>query len=248
MKTYLCDDRAESVLSAIYDAWADPVPNSEIRLEIGKNEQLSFLSESVRTEESYEKAEKVILAVQKKLGFRMWKMTEGALCAGTPDKADAVFQFLRYGFYRKTDVTEELAVPQVMRAFELNRKSRGEAHLLTGFVRFDSLDNGAFFAKIGPVNDVLPLIADHFAERFNIQPFMIYDEKRKKSVVYVPGTNWYFVEGEVNFGENGILPADEYRSLWKSFFDGVTIRERMNPVCQRSHCPLHFREYMTEFH
>ncbi len=247
MKTFYCEDRAESVLSAIYDAWSDPVPNSEIHLKIGKNEQLSFVSELVRPEESYEKAEKVINGIRKNLGFRTWKMTEGALCAGTPDKAEAVFQFLRYSFYRGKDVTEELAVPQVMRAFELNRKSRNEAHLLTGFVRFDSLDNGAFFSRIGPVNDVLPLIADHFAERFNTQAFMIYDEKRKKSVVYAPGMNWYFVEGEIVLGENGLMPADAYCGLWNTYFDSTTIVQRMNPVCQRNHCPLHFREYMTEF-
>ena len=250
MKIYCCEDRAESILSGIYDAWADPVPNREIRLLVGQEAQLSFLDELAAPDVTYEKAAKVMDSIGRKLGPEVLRYVEGALSASAADKADALFQFLQYAFPRAASarfLMNDLNAPEVMRVFELNRKSRNEAHLLLGFLRFAKLSDALYYAKIGPVNDVLPLIADHFAERFNTQAFLIYDEKRQKSVVYAPGTNWYFVEGEMNLPERELARRDGYEALWKTFFDTIAIKERLNPVCQRTHCPIHFRAYMNEF-
>lgn len=250
MIIYLCEDRAEHILSAVYDAWADPHPNREIGIRLGGLSQFSFTDSFVEAENSYEKAMKVLNSVKRKLGVTAEQEVLGILSADADDKADTLFRFLQYAFSVKNkgrDVSFDMTVPSVMRAFELNRKARNEAHLMLGFTRFEKLANGVYFAKIGPVNDVLPLIADHFAERFNTQPFIIYDEKRRRSVVYQPGLNWYFVEGRVAMPGTGLTPSDDYERLWKIFFDTIAIKERMNPLCQRTHCPLHFRAYMTEF-
>lgn len=40
---------------------------------------------------------------------------------------------------------------------------------------------------------------------------------------------------------------EEYEALWKAFHETVAIRERANPVCQRTHLALRYRPYMTEF-
>lgn len=240
----------ENILTAIYEAWADRTPNRDIRIEIAEAEQYSIFDESVRTETDYEKALKVIDSVERKLGGFIRGCLEAALLANAPDKADAAFRFLQYAFRhadRKEKIMEDLTEPCVMRVFELNRKSRGEAHLILGFLRFEKLSDRVYVSKIGPVNDILPLIADHFADRFNTQAFLIYDEKRRKAVVYSPGHNWYFVEGEQTIFRNGLTARDEYGQLWKTYFDTIAIRERLNPLCQRTHCPLHFRAYMDEF-
>ena len=250
MIIYLCEDRAEHILSAVYDAWADPHPNREIEIRVGGLSQFSFTDSFIEAENSYEKAMKVLDSVRRKLGAMAEQEVLGILSANADDKADTLFRFLQYAFRAKNkgrDVSFDMTEPAVMRAFELNRKSRNEVHLMLGFTRFEKLSNGVYFSKIGPVNDVLPLIADHFAERFNTQPFIIYDEKRLRSVVYQPGMNWYFVEGRVDLPEAGLTLSDDYERLWKTFFNTIAIKERMNPLCQRTHCPLHFRTYMTEF-
>ncbi|MBR6321637.1 MAG: TIGR03915 family putative DNA repair protein [Lachnospiraceae bacterium] len=246
-KIYLCEDRPESILSAVYDAYRDPVPNREIQLMLSDDAQLSLFQEQAYAESSYEKAEKVVTAIRRDLGPDTWEIVEGVLCAAPSDKADVIFQLIRYGFIRKRDVSRELTVPAVMRAFEYNRKARGEAHLMLGFTRFDRIAEGLFLSKIGPVNDVLPLIMDHFSERLNTENFVIYDEKRKKSGVHPAGFNWYFAEGELPRHVRQMRAADPYERLFKTFFEAIAIRERENPLCQRTHCPLHFRTYMTEF-
>ena len=118
MKTFICASNSESVLTAIYDAWADPVDNKDIRIEIADAFfQLSFVSLTQCVNSSYEKAEKVLRTVKKRLGFRSYGMFEGALLAETADKAQALFDFLRYAFRVNRDVSDELAVPEASRAF-----------------------------------------------------------------------------------------------------------------------------------
>jgi hypothetical protein len=44
------------------------------------------------------------------------------------------------------------------------------------------------------------------------------------------------------------LSADErgYRRMWKTFYDTVAIKERINPNLRRSHMPKKFWKNMTE--
>ena len=40
---------------------------------------------------------------------------------------------------------------------------------------------------------------------------------------------------------------DEYRELWKVFFNTIGIESRYNPKCQQNHMPEWYRRNMTEF-
>ena len=247
MKTFLCDDTPESILTGIYEAFREPGPKDEITLELGSAAQFSLFTEQVRVVPSYEKAIRVMDTIHDRLGYQVHETVRGALCAASPDKAQALFQFLYYAFHRKGNVLHELTVPCVMRIFELDRKARGEAHKLLGFVRFEEVRPGVYYSTIGPVNDVLPLIADHFTARFNDQAFLIYDEKRRRAVVYTPGQNWYYQEGDFSLLSGTLKNSDRYEDLWKTFFDSTMIPERENRLCQRTLCPIHYRKYMLEF-
>ena len=40
---------------------------------------------------------------------------------------------------------------------------------------------------------------------------------------------------------------EEYQALWRTFHETAAIPERANALCQRTHLPLRYRPYMTEF-
>ena len=40
---------------------------------------------------------------------------------------------------------------------------------------------------------------------------------------------------------------DEYRKLWKTFFDTIAIEQRENRKCQMNHIPLWKRKHTVEF-
>ena len=48
---------------------------------------------------------------------------------------------------------------------------------------------------------------------------------------------------EPNYSTN----EEKFQKLWKRFFKGVTIEERINPKLQQQLVPLIYRTYMSEF-
>lgn len=249
MLIYICEDQPESVLSGIYDAWADPMPNREIRLRMEYDGQQELFCEYRPAVSDREKAQKVARSVFSKLGSDVWKTVEAALLADEPDKAQAVFDFLRVAFLAGPGILRELGRPQVMRVCELERMVRNECHLLYGFVRFADTADGILVAQIEPRHRQIPLLAPHFAQRLNTERFILYDRRRREAAVYSPQTGWYLTEGEARGIEELIRESerDGYASLWKVFFDSIAVGQRANPRCQRTLLPLRFRPQMTEF-
>ena len=101
------------------------------------------------------------------------------------------------------------------------------------------------YAQIEPQNDLLELMADHFLERYRSDPFIIHDIQREKAL-FAGGGQWYIAS----------LPADiavrlsqgelMYRTLWKSYFDTIAIKERTNPRCQKNFMPMRYWNHLTE--
>jgi probable DNA metabolism protein len=97
---------------------------------------------------------------------------------------------------------------------------------------------------------VLTLVTPHFADRLPNEKFMIYDDNRKVAAFHIPGNSWVIAQvPELNQKILEEIPEyeDEYRALWKTFFDHIAIKERINPKLQRNNLPLRFRGDITEF-
>jgi probable DNA metabolism protein len=54
----------------------------------------------------------------------------------------------------------------LVRIEKLSQRVRLEAHRMRGFVRFEKVAGGKYFALIAPVHNVLPLIRRHFERRY----------------------------------------------------------------------------------
>ncbi len=64
--------------------------------------------------------------------------------------------------------------------FQMCRFVDNETHLLTGFVRFFRDGGDLLVGRIGPKNDVIVLLAPHFADRLSGENWVLYDVNRKK--------------------------------------------------------------------
>ena len=101
------------------------------------------------------------------------------------------------------------------------------------------------YAEVEPDHDVIQLIAGHFTDRYRYQPFIIRDVKRNKALIAY-NKQWYISE----FGPEQV-PAfaaeeQEYRRLWRTYFDHIAIKERINPRCQRNFMPDRYWKHLTE--
>lgn len=249
MLIYLCEDQPESILTGIYDAWADPEPNRNIRLSVSDQGQQELFCGYHTVHTDMEKAQKVADSIERKLGPGIWEDVEASLAADAEDKAQAVFSYLRIAFAKGPAVRQELARPEVMRIYELKRMVTREYRNLLGFVRFADTPEGILVAQLEPRHRQVPLLAPHFAERLNTERFIMYDKRRKEAAVYTPGLGWYLTMGEAAGIDSLIRESerDGYASLWQVFVRSIAIEQRRNPVCQRNLLPMRFRPCMTEF-
>ncbi|MCT7531100.1 TIGR03915 family putative DNA repair protein [Aliarcobacter cryaerophilus] len=119
-------------------------------------------------------------------------------------------------------------------------------HKLTGFIRFEELEDKTLYAKIESKFNVVYFLGRHFLKRFNNQNFIIHDINRK--LAFVKMQNDFSVQEVAFFDEPNYSPNEEkFQKLWKSFFSGVTINERTNLKLQTQMVPLLYRTYMSEF-
>lgn len=183
-------------------------------------------------------------AIARKISPRALELCENVFLTHLERKEMALLQFLRLGFQRGRRVDEAMADPVVAPLWKAERHLRQEAHLLCGFVRFSD-HQGKLLAAISPKNFVLPLLAPHFADRYALEAFLIYDRTHQAALVYDQG-HW-----ELRPWEGLELPPFSqeeqfYQALWSRFYDTIAIRERENPLCRRTHMPMRYWENMVE--
>lgn len=251
MTVYVCEDSFEGILTGVYDAWMSRKGHGNVRLETaGANSTMELFCEYVDVISNEGKVEKVIYAVRTKISEEAYEAIYKASLSRNGEKADHIYRFLIRGFQKGAGVTASLQLPEVFQVFEMCRNLDNEAHLETEFLRFVQMEEGLLVSRIGPKNDVLVLIAPHFADRMPAENWIIYDEKRKKAVLHPAGQPWFLMDLDSAEWEERLHKAseeDEYRTLWKALRKSITIKERWNPVCQRTHMPLRYRAYMPEF-
>lgn len=250
MVIFLCRDDFYSIICGVYDAWMSRLGHDNVKLALKDCGNLEMFAEYRDVKESEEKFQKVISAVRQKICMEAYKWVFHASLSWEVEKADFIYRFLIYGFHFGPSVLEQLQIPAVHEIFRLNRAVGGEQHLQLEFVRFSEMKGKVLFSRIGPKNDVLNLIAPHFADRLNAERWIIYDVNRKKAAVYDPDCGWLIMAVDSEEWQKRLSEeTDEklYQNLWRTFFNSVAIEERKNYICQRGHLPIRFRPYMTEF-
>lgn len=178
---------------------------------------------------------------------------------------DATAAMARRLWREGSSALDRLAAPEAALLEKAACRTRAEAHLMKGLVRFSELADGSWYAQVEPDCDVLPLIANHFASRFPAMRWAIRDRRRDTAIVHEPGAGWTLAQGlrvgrpAIGAAERGdaegqddsALPLShcelELREAWSGYFRSVAIGERENPALQRSHVPLKYRGGLPEF-
>jgi len=243
MLTYTYDGTLEGLLCCIYVIYE----RREVPDEIAEESQLqfSFDQQLVRIETRLDQAGRVWDGIGRRMGKGAQLKIRGVFLASDPLKAIKLCRWILKGFKvgkrLYSDITSEVGEP----VEALYRRVAREQNQMIQFARFERKDNGVWFAKIKPEHSVVPLIMDHFAARFNIQPFIIYDERHHLAGIY-DRKQWYLAQtGDLDLPEDS---ADEagYQELWRTFYDAIAIKERFNPKLRQNLMPQRFWGNMTE--
>ena len=253
-RIYLCDNSIDGIFTAVYIAWSSRLGHSNVKIEEksegSKFSNIELFAEYIAVDTDNELANKVARSIREKISEEAYEMSCRVALSDYSGKADLIYRFLIMGFAIGGQVIEHLSNEVVNMMFKVNKNVGNEAHHLQGFIRFSEQDNGLLTSIIHPKNNVLSLVAPHFADRLPMERFLIYDGNRKLAVLHVPHTPWIIAEVP-DIDQNRVREVseyeDRYRDLWISFFDHIAIKERVNPKLQRNNLPLRFRGDMTEF-
>lgn len=238
---YYYDGSFDGLLCCVFESY----DKKEIPIDILTDtaEPMLFSGRSIPTD--LQKARRVLDSIPKKIGASALDLVRHAFLTCLPRKELYILLFLRLGYRNGPSVmnmlTDEVVNTLSKAVTHLNR----ESHLLKGFLRF-SVCNNVLVGEIAPKNFVLPLLTQHFCERYPEERFLILDKTHGMGLLYQP-----YQATVIPITDLELPEADEeeqtFRELWRLFYDTIAIQERFNPRCRMSHMPQRYWKYMTEF-
>ena len=125
------------------------------------------------------------------------------------------------------------------------RSVRREMDAMYGMVRFNKSPDGMYIAEIEPKYDVLEMIVGHFRARYPNGTWAIVDVKRGFGVYYENYRTHFVTVPDRNYIATH-APPDQFTQMWKSYYDTMAIKERLNPRLLRRCLPVRYWKHLPE--
>lgn len=237
---YLYDESFDGLLCCIFESYTkNEIPTDILPVD---TKQLSLFD--TKTIETDTQNAKRVYTSLKKHGRDSEMLIKAAFLYGYPEKAIAIFQYIRLLFKVGSKAYNMLQNEASADLHDMERAVTNERHHMVEFLRFAEY-HGGLIAVIEPKHAVLPLMKQHFSSRFPEEHFIIFDKTHKTAMFYQP----YEVKiAEVEDIElpDASLDEAQFQSLWHGYFRAIAIKERENARCQMGLMPKRFRKNMLE--
>ncbi|MGJ0339978.1 TIGR03915 family putative DNA repair protein [Aliarcobacter cryaerophilus] len=236
------DGTFEGFLSLVYEVYYKKLKPTKIYKTL-PNEII--FEEILEINSSKESGIKVLNAIKTKFPKEILEKILNIFMCDSKEFEMALLEYVVIGF-KEVKQLYNINNSCVFYLNNLEKELFRSVHKLTGFIRFEELEDKTLYAKIESKFNVVYFLGRHFLKRFNNQNFIIHDLNRKLAFVKIQ--NDFSVQEVAFFDEPNYSPNEEkFQKLWKSFFSGVTINERTNLKLQTQMVPLLYRTYMSEF-
>ncbi|MGI9527399.1 MAG: TIGR03915 family putative DNA repair protein [Weeksellaceae bacterium] len=256
--TYLIyDGTFEGFLSAVFDAYDLKLKEVQIKKEQDDLPDLFAQKIYVATvEEKSERVKKKLVDLLGNNGFKnLWKVTLSEL----PTVEEVLWGVIQYAIKQNKNVLNDYGHLHVIQLNDILKKLSRERHRMTAFIRFQQAADGIYYATIEPDFDVLPLISNHFRNRYADQKWLIYDMRRNYAIYYDLNTVTPLeIQGMLRNDKAKNLPATliidwdetekEFQKLWQNYFKSTNIKSRKNTKLHLQHVPKRYWKYLTEKH
>ena len=238
---FVYDGSFEGFLCCVHES----VYTREIPLDIvpAQHDPITLYTVS-SVETDVEKAGRVLTSISVKISPDAQRLIETVFLSCLERKELLMLRFLLRGYTEGGRILKALGDPDVAPLLRAQKSLYGEAHLLTGFVRFTD-HSGSLVSTITPKNFILPFIADHFTARFDDENFLIFDKTHSAALVYQDRRREIISVEDIEFPPVS-EEEERYQALWKRFYSTVAIQARENPRCRMTHMPKRYWANMTE--
>ena len=175
MLIYVFDRTLDGVLSAVFDAYSLRQRPDAL---IGEGEPFPlFCDESHRVATTEEKARRVWKGLEKHLSHESMRMLAVSYLSEDRELDTPLFHYIYKVFEAKRSLERNFADPDVLFVTNTARRVMHERLRMMQFIRFQKAQDGTYLGVVHPDHNVLPLIIDHFRDRFQDQPWLIYDAR-----------------------------------------------------------------------
>ena len=258
MTVYTFDHTLDGLLTAVFDAYAlHQMPDS---LSVEGDILPMFCNEVHQVRTAEDKARRVWAGLEKRLSREALRLITVAWLSEEKELSTPLFHYIYKVFRQKEgapSIERNFSDPDVLFVTNTGRRVMHEQLRMKQFIRFQKTKDGTYLGVVSPDHNVLPLIIAHFRDRFGDQPWLIYDARRRygfyydrQQVVRITFEDEEALPFDLDTGRlsSEVLSQDDqlFQDLWRTYFNAICIRERMNPRKQLSDMPRRYWKYMTE--
>ena len=255
MLVYTFDRTLDGLLTAVFDSFALHQQPDEL---VGEDEVLPMFCDEVHhVQTADEKAARVWTGLEKLLSKEALRIITISYYSEDNQLDTPLFKYICKIFVAKADISNNYADEDILFVRNTCRRVLHEQLRMKQFVRFQKTKDGTYLGVVAPDHNVLPLVIEHFRDRFNDQPWLLYDARRRFGYYYDSETITRITfenDDAIPFNlDNGklnddLLSADDQllQNMWRTYFKAICIKERLNPRKQRSDMPRRYWKYITE--
>ncbi|WP_143961130.1 TIGR03915 family putative DNA repair protein [Litoribacter populi] len=251
MSFLIYDGTFDGLMTAVFESYALKLESPQVYTKDQLGPQLFEQVLEVSSDE--EKALRVKTKIKSILGQNGLQMLWKATLSEGAEVGNIVLGVVRYALKTEKNILKDYGHPSVLSLQEIMKKLSRERHRMTAFVRFKLASDQVYYATIEPDFDVLPLISDHFKNRYADQKWMIFDLKRNYGIFYdlrkVIPVEFHNPEAGQSLSVISIEwdeTEKEFQSLWKNYFKSTNIASRKNTKLHLQHVPRRYWKYLVE--
>ena len=256
----LYDPSFEGWLSAVFYVYANKLQDDESLQLIAQDCYVpSLISQSTSVAIDEDKAERVLSKLHKLLGRSGMRNILWGFLSEKDNIGTTLFQVVKYAIdYPSRHIMEDLGNLNVLELVQTVKSVGREKHRMEAFVRFEHTTDDIYFARVEPDFNVLPLIGEHFRQRYQDQHWAIYDLTRNYGIYYDKSQSTpkrpaalqtiTDLDDAVLRNPASIHSPDEqrYQKFWQGYFTNVNIKERKNPRLHKQYLPQRYWKYLSE--
>lgn len=240
--TYLYDGTFNGLLTIVFDSYVSKTIPEHI---VSNSVCLSLFQNYVTVKTDDIKADRIYHGIVHRISYATLYHAYHVFLSNVETKEMDILRYLLLGFEIGNKIDHLLSNPLVLSIQKTAKRVFGEAHRLTGLLRFIQIDDNMYYSKIHPDNNVIEIIGNHFIKRLPCQNFIIHDKNRNIAFLY--NTKTYTIVDAKDIKISSLSQEEkEYQALWKTFYQHIGIKERTNKRLQMQYMPKKYWQDLIE--
>ena len=245
------DGSFDGLLSTVFHIYQNKLINAVILDE--KSASINLFDERLFVETNSDHSDRVFYGLKKLLKKKTLRNLFKVYLSELSESENLILNFIQKSFSIKKDLSGDYSDSDSLAISKIVKSVHRERHRMEAFIRFKRTKDGIYWANVEPDFNVLPLLGNHFKNRYADQSWVIYDLKRKFGIQYdLVKVQMLEIDFSNHFNryQNSAQIFDEeeiaFQKLWKTYFDSSNIKSRKNTKLHIRHVPKRYWKYLVE--